>query len=91
MRACPEDECKAGHDRLGAAAEADDLQALDVVVLKRPNHLVEEVGKVGWEVVRKIGKAEALEALGCSAAELCVVGEMLKNTEGAHILLPTAF
>ena len=37
---------------LGATAEADNLQPLDVVALQRTGHLIEEVGQVGREVMR---------------------------------------
>ena len=47
----PQDERKGSHGAFGAAAEADDLAALRVVVLKRTGHLVEEIGELGREVM----------------------------------------
>jgi hypothetical protein len=51
---------KGRHGGLGTAAEANDLEARVAVVLQRAGHLVEEVGKVGREVMRQVGKAKAL-------------------------------
>jgi hypothetical protein len=48
------------------------------VLLQRTGHLVEEVGQIGWEVMRQVGKAKTLEGLGRCAADLRVVYETLK-------------
>jgi hypothetical protein len=62
---------------LGASAEADDLKALDVVVLECARHLVEEIREIGREVMRQVGEAEAPKGLGRCAADFGVVYETL--------------
>jgi hypothetical protein len=78
LKRSAENERERCHRALGAAAEADDLKALDVVVLERAGHLVEEIREVGREVVRQVGETEALEGLGRCAADFGVVYETLK-------------
>src|ERR1051326_4213717 len=63
---------------LRAPAETDDLQALDVAVLQRGAHLIEEVGKFEREVMREVSETEALEGLGRCTADFRVVYETLK-------------
>jgi hypothetical protein len=48
------------------------------VILKRLAHVVEEVGWVEREVMREVGKTEALERLGRGLADFGVVYETFK-------------
>jgi hypothetical protein len=74
----PQRQCERYHCAFGAAAETDDFQALQVIVLQRRAHFVEEVGEVGREVVRQVGEAEPFEGLCRRAADFGVVYETLK-------------
>ena len=73
----PQDQCKGSHGALGASAEADNLEALDVVILKRVGHLVEEVRRWLREVVGEVGSAEAFEALCGGPPELGIAYEVI--------------
>ena len=48
------------------------------MILKRPAHIIEEIGRVEREVVREVGETEALEGLGRCFADFRVVYETFK-------------
>jgi hypothetical protein len=63
----------------GAPAEANDFEALALVILQRAGHVVEEIGEVCREVMRKVCEAEAFEGLSRCAADFGVVYETLNG------------
>ena len=74
----PEDERERRYHGFGAATEADNLKALNIMILQGASQCVEKVGEIGGEAMTQVGEAKPVEYLGCRAAQFYVVTKAFK-------------